>query len=112
MQQSCDTPDNVSQLSLSEQDFNKAVNRTKMRSKTVNIAHEVIVRGFNPISVAKKYGVSVQWVNNACDRILVASDLDFIGVTFQIPLEIRYDITNIVDSCVRIYQAKENQKGE
>lgn len=92
---------------LSKQDFDNAVSNTRMKKKTVDIAREVIVDGLSPNEVSKKYNVSVQWVNSSCDRILAATKLDFLTVSFQVPLAIHHDVSKIVDSCVKIYQASE-----
>lgn len=92
---------------LSSQDFDKAAKSTRMKAKTIELARKVLVEGISPNEVSKTYDVTVQWVNSSCDRILSASNLDLLTVSFQVPSEIRNEVTKIVDSCVKIYQASE-----
>lgn len=108
MPNSASTAISVSQLS--EQDFDNATKNSRMKKKTINIARDVIVNGFSTNEVAKKYDVSPQWVDSACERILKASGFGTVTISFKVPVPIQKDIAKIVSSCVKIYE--DSDKGD
>lgn len=98
---------------VSDEEFNVACKKTRMRHKARQVAYDVLVAGLDMKEVAAKNDMSYQRVKNICVRVFGEVERsDSVEFTVKMPAEIAPYAQQILNTIKTIYELRNSRKGQ